>query len=88
MENVKNTIVPQSLRSDFGQLINEYVRFNEESRNNIMERMTPNYMYEDIGKVRNSLEIRMSCFPVNGVFTSGKKRTSYPPEIMGCSYQH
>ena len=50
LENVKNTIVPQSLRSDFGQLINEYVRFNEESRNNIMERMTPNYMYEDIGK--------------------------------------
>ena len=74
LENVKNTIVPQSLRSDFGQLINEYVRFNEESRNNIMERMTPNYMYEDIGKVRNSLEIRMSCFPVNRVFTSGKKR--------------
>ena len=35
---------------DFGKLIDEYVRFNEESRNNIMERMTPNYMYEDIGK--------------------------------------
>lgn len=50
LENVKNTIVPQSLRSDFGKLIDEYVRFNEESRNNIMERMTPNYMYEDIGK--------------------------------------
>lgn len=50
LENVKNTIVPESLRSDFGQLINEYVRFNEESRNNIMERMTPDDMYEDIGK--------------------------------------
>lgn len=50
LENVKNTIVPESLRSDFGKLIDEYVRFNEESRNNIMERMTPNYMYEDIGK--------------------------------------
>ena len=60
LENVKNTIVPQSLRSDFGQLINEYVRFNEESRNNIMERMTPNYMYEDIGKstqIRNKDEL-------------------------------
>ncbi len=50
LENVKNTIVPESQRSDFGKLIDEYVRFNEESRNNIMERMTPNYMYEDIGK--------------------------------------
>ena len=64
LENVKNTIVPQSLRSDFGQLINEYVRFNEESRNNIMERMTPNYMYEDIGKstqfLRNKDELLSS----------------------------
>lgn len=50
LENAKNTFVPEGLRSDFGQLIDEYVRFNEESRNNIMERMTPNYMYEDIGK--------------------------------------
>ena len=50
LENVRNTIVPESQRSDFGKLIDEYVRFNEESRNNIMERMTPNYMYEDIGK--------------------------------------
>ena len=73
LENVKNTIVPESQRSDFGKLIDEYVRFNEESRNNIMERMTPNYMYKDIGKVRNCLEIRMSCFPVSGVFTSGKR---------------
>ena len=49
LENAKNTFVPEELRSDFGQLIDEYVRFNEESKNNIMERMTPNYMYEDIG---------------------------------------
>ncbi|MDE7430483.1 MAG: hypothetical protein K2N34_00965 [Lachnospiraceae bacterium] len=64
LENVKNTIVPQSLRSDFGQLINEYVRFNEESRNSIMEKMTPNYMYEDIGKntqfLRNKGELLSS----------------------------
>ena len=60
LENVKNTIVPESQRSDFGKLIDEYVRFNEESRNNIMERMTPNYMYEDIGKstqIRNKDEL-------------------------------
>lgn len=64
LENVKNTVVPERLRSDFGQLIDEYVRFNEESRNNIMERMTPEYMYEDIGKstqfLRNKDEL-LSC---------------------------
>lgn len=64
LENVKNTIVPESQRSDFGKLIDEYVRFNEESRNNIMERMTPNYMYEDIGKstqfLRNKDELLSS----------------------------
>lgn len=64
LENVKNTVVPERLRSDFGQLIDEYVRFNEESRNNIMERMTPNYMYEDIGKstqfLRNKDELLSS----------------------------
>lgn len=64
LENAKNTFVPEGLRSDFGQLIDEYVRFNEESRNNIMERMTPNYMYEDIGKntqfLRNKDELLSS----------------------------
>ncbi len=64
LENVKNTLVPEGLRSDFGQLIDEYVRFNEESRNNIMERMTPDYMYEDIGKstqfLRNKDELLSS----------------------------
>ncbi len=64
LENVKNTIVSESLRSDFGQLINEYVRFNEESRNSIMEKMTPNYVYEDIGKstqfLRNKGELLSS----------------------------
>lgn len=64
LENAKNTFVPEELRSDFGQLIDEYVRFNEESKNNIMERMTPNYMYEDIGKstqfLRNKDELLSS----------------------------
>ncbi len=50
LENVKNTLVPENLRPAFGQLIEEYVRFNEESRNNIMEKMTPAYIVEDIGK--------------------------------------
>ncbi len=50
LENVKNTLVPENLRPAFGQLIEEYVRFNEESRNNIMENMTPAYIVEDIGK--------------------------------------
>lgn len=64
LENIKNTIVPDSLRSDFGQLIEEYVRFNEEARNTIMERMTPAYLYEDIGKstqfIRNKEELLSS----------------------------
>ncbi len=42
--------MPENLRPAFGQLIEEYVRFNEESRNNIMEKMTPAYIVEDIGK--------------------------------------
>lgn len=50
LENIKNTMVPEHLQSGFGQLIEEYVRFNEEARNTIMERMTPDYIYEDIGK--------------------------------------
>lgn len=50
LENIKNTIVPENLRSGFGQLVEEYVRFNEEARDRIMERMTPEYMVEDIGK--------------------------------------
>ena len=50
LENVKNSLVPENLRPAFGQLIEEYVRFNEESRNNIMEKMTPAYIVEDIGK--------------------------------------
>lgn len=50
LENIKNTMVPENLRAEFGQFIDEYVCFNEESRNRIMEKMTPAFIVEDIGK--------------------------------------
>lgn len=50
LENIKNAIVPEKWRSDFQQLIDEYVLFNEEPRDRIMEKMTPDYIVEDIGK--------------------------------------
>lgn len=50
LEKIKNTSVPESLRPGFEQLIQEYVHFNEASRDQIMEKMTPLYMTENIGK--------------------------------------
>ena len=73
LENIKNTMVPKSLRSDFGQLIDEYVRFNEEARDNIMERMTPAYMYEDIGKNTQSLINKDELLSSQCVFYSREK---------------
>lgn len=58
LEKIKNTSVPEGLRSDFEQLIKEYVRFNEESREQIMEKMTPSYLVENIGESSQSYQYK------------------------------
>lgn len=58
LEKIKNTSVPEGLRSDFEQLIQEYVHFNEESREQIMEKMTPSYMVEPIGESGQSYKYK------------------------------
>lgn len=58
LEKIKNTSVPEGLRSDFEQLIQEYVHFNEESREQIMEKMTPAYMVEHIGESGQSYKYK------------------------------
>lgn len=59
LENINKTMIPEHLRKGFQSLVDEYVHFNENARDSIMERMTPNYMVIDIGQNTESYKYKV-----------------------------
>ena len=50
LETLNDTVVPKEMQADFSKFIDEYAKFNEESRNRIMEKMTPDFVVVEFGE--------------------------------------